>query len=157
MKGLYEQDPRANPDSNLLRRIDVITPDIVNMAGEPGQFGSGGMVTKIDAARIAVESGCDMVLASGVDDHPTKAVLDGGSLLPVGVVDIVGDFARGDAVSISDRSGQEIARGLSACTANEARRITGLRSRGLSAALGFNGPDELIHRDDLVLASAKLD
>ncbi len=200
VKGLYEQDPRDNPDSALLRRIDAITPAIANMAGEAGHLGSGGMVTKIDAARIAVESGCDMVLASGVDDHPIKTVLEGGecshfvatvspvtqrkqwiagslqicgriaidegavgallgggSLLPVGVVDIEGNFARGDAVSVSSRSGHEIARGLSAYTANDARRIAGLRSRDLSAALGFNGPDELIHRDDLVLASAKSD
>ncbi len=196
--GLYDQNPRDNPSATLLHRIDTITQDISNMAGDAGVLGSGGMVTKIDAARSAVGSGCDMVLASGVGRHPVEAVLvggdcshfvatvspatkrkqwiagslqicgsvtiddgavralhGGGSLLPVGVTQVEGEFARGDAVSVVNRSGQEIARGLSAYPVGEASRIAGLRSADLVTALGFVGPDELIHRDDLVLVSGR--
>ena len=74
------------------------------------------------------------------------------SLLPAGVVAVVGSFERGDAILVSDREGREIARGLSAYGAADARRIMGHQSREIEALLGYRGREELIHRDDLVLS-----
>ena len=61
-----------------------------------------------------------------------------------------GRFARGDTVSVLDRDGNEIARGMIAYSDRDAARIIGKRSADIEALLGFRGRDEMIHRDDLV-------
>ncbi|MDR1192684.1 MAG: glutamate 5-kinase [Peptococcaceae bacterium] len=67
--GLYTQDPRKDPAAGLIPLVGEITPAIEALAGDPGgRFGSGGMRTKIAAARIAVSQGIPMVLANG--SHP---------------------------------------------------------------------------------------
>jgi len=63
----------------------------------------------------------------------------------------VGRFGRGDTVSVLAPDGREVARGISTYSDQEAARILGHRSSDIEALLGFRGPDELIHRDDLVL------
>jgi glutamate 5-kinase len=76
--GLYTADPRANPDARHLPVVQEITPEIEAMAGKaPEGFSSGGMVTKLIAARIAVGAGCPMAIAQGKIANPLKAVLDG--------------------------------------------------------------------------------
>ena len=62
-------------------------------------------------------------------------------------------YTRGDPVRVTDETGRELARGLSAYDAADAARIAGHRSAEIEAILGWRGRDELIHRDDLVLAS----
>jgi glutamate 5-kinase len=86
-----------------------------------------------------------------VDAGAAKALRGGKSLLPAGVTRVEGRFDRGDAVSVRDADGAEIARGLSAYSSEDARRASGRRSQELEAILGYRGRDELIHRDDLVL------
>lgn len=88
-----------------------------------------------------------------VDSGCAAALLSGRSLLPAGVRAVEGEFGKGDAVVVRSPEGREVARGLSAYDAADARRIVGVRSAGLEAALGWRGPDELIHRDDLVLTA----
>jgi glutamate 5-kinase len=194
--GLYSADPRVNPDAEFIPEVPVITPEIEAMAGraQPGHS-SGGMVTKLAAARIAVGGGCRMVIADGRELHPLAAIDDGAratwflsqveprsarkryiagslkpagnlildagarralgagkSLLPAGVTAIEGEFQRGDAVILRSPDGAEIARGLSAYSAAEARRIIGHKSREIEAILGYRGREELVHRDDLVLS-----
>ncbi len=83
------------------------------------------------------------------------ALRRGNSLLPVGVVRIDGDFARGDAVVIRGPDGAEIGRGLSAYDAEEAQKIRGRSSADIESILGFSGRAEMIHRDDLVVGPAK--
>jgi glutamate 5-kinase len=64
--GLYTADPRKSPTAQLIPLIEEVTPAVEALAGEAGtQFGSGGMHTKIDAARIAMNQGIDMVLTNG--------------------------------------------------------------------------------------------
>lgn len=64
--GLYEADPKTNPNAGLLRRVEALTPEILEMAGGAGSWrGTGGMATKLSAARIAMSAGCDMVIANG--------------------------------------------------------------------------------------------
>ena len=62
-----------------------------------------------------------------------------------------GAFERGDPVRVTDRDGHEVGRGLSAYSAEDAKRIMGHKSTEIEAILGYRGRDELIHRDDLVL------
>ena len=90
-----------------------------------------------------------------VDTGAAKALLDGKSLLPAGITRIEGDFLRGDAVRVLSRSGNEIARGLTAYAAKDALKIKGHKSSEIEAILGYRGRDEMIHRDNLVLTKVK--
>jgi glutamate 5-kinase len=76
---------------------------------------------------------------------------DGKSLLPIGVVEVTGDFERGEAVSCIAPDGREIARGLVNYNAIEARRILRAPTYEIEARLGYIDDPELIHRDNLVL------
>ncbi|MBU4090119.1 MAG: glutamate 5-kinase, partial [Alphaproteobacteria bacterium] len=71
--------------------------------------------------------------------------------LPAGVRQIVGQFSRGDTVSVIGTQGREIARGLAGYDAEEARRITGRKSSEIEDILGYAGRAAMIHRDDLVM------
>jgi glutamate 5-kinase len=76
---------------------------------------------------------------------------DGKSLLPIGVVEVVGEFERGEVVAVLDPEGRELARGLINYAASDARRIARRPSSEIEALLGFVEEPELIHRDNLVL------
>lgn len=66
--GLYDDDPRSNPDAKPITVVEEITPEIESVAGGAGtNLGTGGMSTKINAAKIAVEAGIDMVIMNGND------------------------------------------------------------------------------------------
>lgn len=66
--GLYTDDPRTNPDAEPIHVVEAITPEIEAMAGGAGtSLGTGGMSTKINAAKIATEAGIDMVIMNGRD------------------------------------------------------------------------------------------
>jgi glutamate 5-kinase len=86
-----------------------------------------------------------------IDAGAVAALRRGNSLLPVGVVKVEGEFARGDAVVIRGPDGAEIGRGLSAFDAEDAQKIRGRASAEIDAILGFGGRAEMIHRDDLVV------
>ena len=65
---LYEEDPRVNPDARPVYYVEEITPEIEKMAGGAGsKLGTGGMSTKINAAKIATEAGIDMIIMNGRD------------------------------------------------------------------------------------------
>jgi glutamate 5-kinase len=191
--GLYTAAP-GTAGAELLREVREITPEIDAIAGDAASdVGSGGMATKIEAARIAMGAGAHMVIASGhprtplrkiaekapctwflssatpvaarkrwiagtlspsgritVDAGAERALTQGKSLLPAGVKQVQGHFARGDTVSIVSETGHEIARGLVAYDRTEAERIIGRRSAEIESILGFRGRDEMVHRDDLV-------
>jgi glutamate 5-kinase len=85
-----------------------------------------------------------------LDAGAVAALQEGGSLLPVGVVGVTGDFARGDPVALLDSDGREIGRGLVAYESSEAARIMGCRSDELETRLGYRGRSVMIHRNDLV-------
>jgi glutamate 5-kinase len=87
-----------------------------------------------------------------VDDGAKEAILkDGKSLLPSGVTHVEGDFAVGDPVSCVDCSGVAIAKGLANYSAEEMRKIIGLKSSQIEQVLGYKDYDEAIHRDNLAL------
>jgi len=194
--GLYTADPTRDPAARFIAEVPRITPEIEAMAGgSASDVGSGGMATKVMAAKIAVAAGCSLCIAAGrelsplrrveagarctwflaeaspvtvrkqwiagllrpagefeVDEGAARALRAGKSLLPAGVVQVKGRFDRGDAVVVRDPDGVEIARGLAAYSSADAERIRGRRSAELEGLLGYRGRDEMIHRDDLVLA-----
>ena len=64
--GLYNADPHTHPDAALIHRVDALTPEILEMAGGAGTWrGTGGMATKLSAAKVAMAAGCDMVITNG--------------------------------------------------------------------------------------------
>ncbi len=78
--GLYTADPRADPNAKRLDVVTEITPQIESMAGEARTgYSSGGMVTKITAAKIALAAGCRMVIARGEDNHALAALQKGAA------------------------------------------------------------------------------
>ena len=65
--GLYDGDPRKNPDAKLIPVVEAIDEHIISLGGGSGSsLGTGGMATKLRAAQIATEAGCEMVIANGV-------------------------------------------------------------------------------------------
>ena len=75
--GLYSTPPNQ-AGAKFISEVTTITPEIEAMAGKPiSGLGSGGMITKIEAAKISLSSGCHMVIASGHELHPLKRILDG--------------------------------------------------------------------------------
>ncbi|MCE4061655.1 gamma-glutamyl kinase [Pandoraea anapnoica] len=80
-----------------------------------------------------------------------KLMEEGKSLLPIGVIDVEGTFARGEVISCVDEAGHEVARGLSNYSASETRLIRRHPSSDIEQVLGFANEPELIHRDNLIL------
>ncbi|MGH8222794.1 MAG: glutamate 5-kinase [Woeseiaceae bacterium] len=199
--GFYTADPRTFPDAEHVAMVTDITDEMFTMAGSlPGAVGRGGMLTKLQAARIATHAGCSTLLACGAVDRPLSVLASGGkctafvagrtpaaarkqwlagmlevrgelrldagavqalragsSLLPVGLVEVVGYFRRGDAVTLADARGAELGRGLAAYSSEEAAAIRGRRSEQIEAILGYRGRSVMVHRDDLVLFGAEPD
>jgi glutamate 5-kinase len=78
--GLYNAPPGRGRNAKLVPIVPRITPEIEAMAGASGsELSRGGMLTKIEAGRIATTSGVHMVIASGRVDHPLKAIADGAA------------------------------------------------------------------------------
>jgi len=195
VEGLFTADPNKDPGAQFIQQVRQITPQIESMAqGSASSVGSGGMTTKIMAAKIAVAAGCYMCIASGHAKHPVsrleegarstwfmphgnpvtarkqwiagtlkpagaitidtgalKALHEGKSLLPAGVVATRGRFERGDTVSVVGPDGAEVARGIIGYSDVDSARILGRKSSEIEGILGFRGRDEIIHRDDLVV------
>ena len=86
-----------------------------------------------------------------VDEGAVKALGDGRSLLPAGILGVTGSFQRGDAVAIKRRDGREIGRGLVNYSAEDARLIIGHKTDEIEGLLGYRGRDAMVHRDDLVI------
>jgi glutamate 5-kinase len=198
VEGLFTADPNVDPGAQFIATVRHLTPQIEAMAGSSlSETGSGGMATKILAAKIAVAAGCHLCIAAGQPLHPVrrieegarctwfvptstpaaarkqwiagtlkpagsilidagalKALQEGKSLLPAGVVGTRGRFERGDTVSVVGPDGGEFARGISAYSDADAARIKGRRSGEIGSLLGFRGRDEMIHRDDLAILGA---
>lgn len=75
--GLFTADPHTDPTATLIRRVPVLTEEILSLGGKAGALGTGGMRTKLTAARIATEGGCDMIIANGTRPEILYDILDG--------------------------------------------------------------------------------
>jgi glutamate 5-kinase len=194
--GLYTAPPNLDPNARHIPLVTEITPEIEAMAGDAGtELSKGGMKTKVEAGKIALGAGTNMVITTGkvlnplkgigegskvtwflaksdpitakkrwlagqleaagqifIDAGAAKALLDGKSLLPAGVTRVEGDFDRGDAVIIRSAEGRELGRGLIGYDKAEAERIMGKKSSAIAGIVGYEGPDTLVHRDDMALS-----
>lgn len=195
--GLCPVDPGTGARAEPLTTVPTIDGAIMDMAGSSrSSLGTGGMRSKLRAARLATAAGESVIIANGarpgildavfagemvgtlflphgstlaawkrwlgftarpkgkliLDAGARRAVVEKGrSLLPIGVVQTSGAFAKGDVVALCDLEGVEFARGLSNYTAADANRILGLRSEQISQVLGGIPYEELVHRDNLVI------
>ena len=195
--GLYTGNPARDPGASHVAHVHRITNEVEQWAGEasPAGIGSGGMRTKIAAARVAQSFGCATIIASGhgarplsslqlpdckatvidaagsparaykqwiagslvpagsvhIDNGAGHALASGRSLLPAGATSVEGNFERGVCLRVLGADGHEIARGITAYTSLEIQAILGCGSSEIEQRLGYGGPDELIHRNDLVL------
>lgn len=193
--GFYASDPRSDAGAHFFDVVETISDEHMQMAGGTRTVtGSGGMNTKLQAARIATHAGCVTIITSGavtrplealargarhtvfqaakspaaarkqwlagmlevrgelhLDEGAAAALANGKSLLPVGLTDVVGEFARGDAVKLITREGRELGRGLAEFSSDEARAISGCRSERIEEILGYRGRAVMVHRDDMVL------
>ena len=84
-----------------------------------------------------------------IDLRAEKALKSGNSLLPVGATKCMGQFSRGDVVTIKREDGQMIAKGLASFNKTETEKILGLKSDDIPSVLGYNRKPELIHRDNM--------
>lgn len=76
--GLYTANPRQDPDASHVQHVESLNDEVMAMAGKANAaYASGGMVTKLEAARIAMNAGCDMVICDGRGAQPLSAVIDG--------------------------------------------------------------------------------
>jgi glutamate 5-kinase len=194
--GLYTADPKLDPEATLVERVERIDAAVEGYAGGSEGGGTGGMVTKLKAARLATAGGADVVLASGnepdvvlrlahgehvgtlfpatsdriesrkrwilsglavrgslvVDEGAAQALRERNtSLLPAGVREVCGEFARGDTVQITTADGRQVACGITNYDSRDAAEISGLKSSKIAEVLGHDYGTELVHRDNLVL------
>lgn len=193
--GFYTADPGKDPTAEHIEEVGRITSEMQLMAGETrSDVGSGGMATKVQAARIATHAGCSTIIASGTIEHPldalsagarctifkaegtpavarkqwlagvlevqgsfqvdagaVRALHNGNSLLPVGVIAVSGDFRRGDVIDITGPDGTELGRGLAEYSDDEASRLAGCQSDQIEEKIGYRGRSVMVHRDELVL------
>lgn len=79
--GLYDKNPKNNPDAKLIPVVEKITDDVKALAGGSGSaLGTGGMITKIRAAEIATGAGCDMIIANGAEPEILYDIVEGKSV-----------------------------------------------------------------------------
>jgi glutamate 5-kinase len=195
--GLYAADPRETPNAPLLTTVPSIDHTVTGLAGASrSALGTGGMRSKLRAARLVTASGESVIIANGsvpnildrlfaaepvgtlflphggtlparkrwigttarpcgrlVTDAGARAAVEhkGKSLLPIGILQVIGSFGKGDVVTLCDQSGEEYARGLSNYPSAAAERIRGLRTEQIAEVLGDLPYVELVHRDNLVV------
>lgn len=76
--GLYDKNPKEDPGAVLIKEVDEITDKIAALAKDTkGSLGTGGMITKLSAARLATDSGCDMIIANGKNPDILYDIADG--------------------------------------------------------------------------------
>ncbi len=196
VEGLFDEDPADNPAAKRLSVVETVTHDVMNMAGDAGSsFGTGGMVSKLKAARIAIRGGVATGIVNGhrdnvlvdflngldvgtlflcgedrqskrqhwimdvlqpagkihVDAGAAKAIVEGGgSLLPIGMLQVEGMFDKGECVELEGPEGV-FSRGLCNYNVDEMRKLVGVSSEKIEAVLGYVDFTSVIHRDNLVL------
>ncbi len=196
--GLYDCDPRENAAARLIPVLHKVDARIIECATpRPGAVGTGGMLSKINAARKCLASGIPMIIAPGrerdvllrlmdgeelgtafiprgriyqgkkiwlanlpkpsgdlvLDGGAVKALTRGGkSLLPIGVLAVRGNFGVGSPVRCVDEGGRVVGVGLSNYKAAEIEQIKGRHTEEIGVILGLKPFDEVIHRNNFVLA-----
>ena len=78
INGLYTDDPNKNPDAKMIKVVERVDDSLMELAGDTNTMvGTGGMITKLQAAQVVTEAGCDMIIANGKDPSILYDVIDG--------------------------------------------------------------------------------
>ena len=195
--GLYDSNPRINKDAKFINEVLAITPKIRKMASGAGSsVGTGGMITKVMAAKMLETSGCDVVVTDGTKVGSLNDLVNGDkkftifrsknsannqrqdwlsgflsleagvvvnkcavdvlrtkkvSLLPVGIVGIIGEFKKGDAIFICDEKGERIASGISNHSSLDVSKVFEMKSPQVKKVLGSKDKVEVVHIDNLMV------
>jgi glutamate 5-kinase len=197
--GLYGTDPRNDPKAEMIATVSSIDSSVMDMAGSSrSTLGTGGMRSKLRAARLATAAGESVIMANGAEPRTLDRIFDcesvgtlflphgtslpawkrwlgftarpkgkillnegakaavreqGKSLLPVGIIEVQGTFAKGDVLALCDMTGTEFARGLTNYSSDDGRQIIGLRTEKIGEILGSIPYEEFVHRDNLVVTT----
>lgn len=194
--GLFDSNPKLNPDAKIIPVVEKVTDEILNYGSEASAGGRGGMKTKLEAARLVTRSGGIVLVANGKTQSIIKQIFSGNeigtiflpnnemlsgkkrwigyatnilgklvvnygakkailekesSLLPIGVVEVINDFKKGEVVAILDENEREIARGIVNYNSDECKRIKGNHSDEITKILGYKDYDEIINRDNITI------
>ncbi|PWL75658.1 glutamate 5-kinase [Candidatus Gastranaerophilales bacterium] len=194
--GLYEENPKENPNAKLINVVEEVTDEIMALGSDASDGGRGGMRTKLKAARLVTRFGGKVLIANGkipyvinkifageeigtmflpqtqglsdkkrwigyatniigkivVNSGAKKALVEKEkSLLPIGVVDVVHEFNKGDVISIVDENDSEFARGIVNYDSVACRKVIGSHSDDIIKILGFKNYDAIITRDNITI------
>lgn len=195
--GLFDKNPKIYKDAKLIDVVNEINADIINMAGDKTtEVGTGGMQTKINAARISTSAGANMIICNSNQiknlcdivagkeigtlfkasknqissrehwiiykaNSMGNIIIDKGlkealskkkvSILSKGIIDVNGDFLKGMIITLVDKEGNIIGKGITNYSSAEIRLLEGHESKDMKEILGYEGKKEIIHANDLVL------
>lgn len=195
--GLFNKNPKLYKDAVKVDTVEKITQEIYDMVGvNPSNVGTGGMETKLNAAKISTNSCCNMIICNSnvitkLDDivngdnigtlFTAKAkklsskkdwlifktypegtiVIDDGckarlankrvSILPVGIIGVIGEFKKGSLIDVIDKDNNLVARGVANYSSEVIDAILGLSSNEITEKLGPKNKKEVIHANNLVV------
>lgn len=194
--GLFDSNPKENPDAKIIREVDGVTDEILSLGSDASEGGRGGMKTKLEAARMVTRFGGKVLIANGKIPYIIKKVFNGEeygtmflpqeeglsdkkrwigyatniigkivvnngakkalvekekSLLPIGVVDVINEFSKGDVISILDEKGNEFARGIVNYDSESCKKVMGNHSDDIMKILNFKNYDAIITRDNITI------
>jgi len=135
--GLYNANPKKDKTAKLIKQVPFISEEVLALAGGAGSsVGTGGMITKLQAAQKCEQSGIQTLLVNGTKPDTFSKV--------------IGKFDTNDAVLVS-YAGRIIGKGLAAYPSSAIEQIKGKKSKEISTILGYSASTEVLHRDDFVL------
>ena len=194
--GLYDSNPKTNPDAKLIKSVNEVNDDILALAGGVSDGGRGGMATKLQAARMVTRFGGKVLIANGMEPYVIRRIFEGEdlgtmffptdenlsdkkrwigyatniigkivvnsgakkalieelkSLLPIGVVEVINSFNKGDVISILDEDHNEFARGIVNYDSDSCKKLAGSHSDNILDILGFKNYDAVITRDNITI------
>ena len=194
--GLYDKNPKENPDAKIIPVVNEVTDEILDLGTDASDGGRGGMRTKLMAARMVTRFGGKVLIANGKIPYVIKKVFEGEelgtmflpqteglsdkkrwigyatniigkikvnhgakkalvekekSLLPIGVIDVIHEFKKGDVISIIDENDHEFARGMVNYDSDSCRKVIGCHSDDIIKILGFKNYDAIITRDNITI------
>jgi len=192
--GLFDKNPKVYDDAKLIQKVEKVTSKIEKLATGASLGGRGGMITKLNAAKVVTSSGLYAKIVNGKTPEIIKKVFDDNvgtvflpndnlshkkrwiayatnvmgslivndgakmaiienqkSLLSVGIVDVKGEFKRGEIISLLDINGNEFARGISSYNSQDIDKIKGKHSDKICQILGYKFDDDVVIKDNLVL------
>ena len=108
-------------------------------------------ISNLDARKKWIISSLSSSAKIYIDQGASKALKSGKSLLPAGIIKIIGNFKKGDNILIVDANNIDVARALSSFTSEEINKIKGLQSNQIENILGYASKSEIVHKDDIVI------